>query len=225
MKIADYPQWFDVIVRRFYSMRMNPGTQPGVWNYDGQDAQEWVAEAGTALAAVFPPAHPLRTNWERLSDRMRPHLDRGDTLEQMLGVFKGASKMIAEGRIASFRDQVRAEVDDELLDQAVALADGGYLAAAAVISGGSLETHLRHLVGKLGLSITGEGSISKYDQVIAQARNSGTTTPYDGVSSKQVIAWGGIRNEAAHNPGAFSRTKDEVRRMIEGIREFIQKSV
>jgi hypothetical protein len=111
-----------------------------------------------------------------------------------------------------------------LLDQATALLGSNYLAAAAVIAGGALEAHLQHLVAKNGLTIIGDGSISKYDGAIGKARNDGTVTVYEGIDSKLVNSWGGIRNDAAHDPASFNRTQEEVRRMIDGIREFIGKT-
>jgi hypothetical protein len=78
--------------------------------------------------------------------------------------------------------------------------------------------------GENSLTIIGDGSISKYDAAIAKARNDGTATVYAATDSKLVTGWGGIRNDAAHDPGAFSRSREDVRRMIDGIREFISRT-
>src|SRR5581483_12415080 len=125
-----------------------------------------------------------------------------------------------DGRIRNLVDAVRIETEDDLLDQAQVLLKGNYVAAAAVIAGGALEAHLRHLATKNGLTVAGDGSISKYDAAISQARNAATAFVYPATDSKLVTGWGGIRNDAAHDPGSFNRSQDDVRRMIEGIREF-----
>ena len=90
----------------------------------------------------------------------------------MFGVVLAAERLLAEGRLGSIVDAVLVKTEDELLDQASALLGISYLAAAAVITGGALETHLKHLVEKHGLTVTGAGNIAKYDGAIAQARNS-----------------------------------------------------
>ena len=141
----------------------------------------------------------------------------------MLGVIQAAWQQLRDNRLSSILDAVRVETEDELLDQALALVSAKQL-AAAVIAGGALEAHLRHLVAKNALAIAGDGSIGKYDAAIAKARNDGTASVYAVTDSKLVGGWGGIRNDAAHDPGAFSRSPEEVRRMIESIREFISRT-
>ncbi len=78
-----------------------------------------------------------------------------------------------------------------------------YLAAATVIAGGALEAHLRHYVAKHGVQVVGDGSISKYNGAVGQCRNAGKSL-YDVNEGKLVEAWGGYRNEAAHEPGAIT---------------------
>jgi len=122
-------------------------------------------------------------------------------------------------------DGVRAETEGEILDQALALLQSNYIVAAAVLAGGALETHLRHLaITKYGLTVIGDGTISEYDAVVAQARNSGALTTYGATDSKLIAGWGGIRNEATHSPVFFVRSSDDVRRMIEGIRGFMART-
>lgn len=226
MKSSDYVQWFGDLLRRFSGIQRYQARNyvvPTFW-YDDQGAQAWAAEAGSALAMVFPPSHPCRQTWDRLAPAMRPTSTHGGSLEEMLGVISAAAQQLRDNRLSSILDAVRVETEDELLDQALALVNAKHLAAAAVIAGGALEAHLRHLVAKNGLMVAGDGSISKYDAAIAKARNDGTASVYAATDSKLVGGWGGIRNDAAHDPGAFSRSPEEVRRMIESIREFISRT-
>jgi hypothetical protein len=46
---------------------------------------------------------------------------------------------------------------------------------------------------------------------------------YSVTDGKLVTAWGGIRNDAAHAPGSFARTAQDVGSMILGVREFIAR--
>jgi hypothetical protein len=227
MKIADYLPWFEGLVQRFNNIKrftFRDYSSHTIYYYQDEDAQTWASEAGSALAAVFPSGHHCRQTWDRLVVKMIPENEHGESLEQMLGVIRAATQQLKDGRIGSILDAARVETEDELLDQALGLLQSNYLAAAAVIAGGALEAHLRHLVAKSGLSITGDGTISKYDAAIAKARNDGTAAVYAATDSKLVTGWGGIRNDAAHDPGAFSRSVDDIRRMIEGIREFISRT-
>jgi hypothetical protein len=193
--------------------------------YGCKSFQAWMAEAATVIGEVFPPVHPIRRMWTEAEKSLIRYSDGtyivGDPL---IGVFHAALQLLREGRLGTLLDIVRIEAESELLDQAQSLLEANHSAAATVIAGGALEVHLRSLCDKLGLAVTGDGSISRYDGVIAQARKVNTECAYSVTDSKQVSVWGGLRNDAAHNPGAFSSSKDEVQRMIEGIREFIAKT-
>jgi hypothetical protein len=126
----------------------------------------------------------------------------------MVVLVKMAHRLARDGRLDSMFDVVRAETVTELLDQADNLRKQGYLVAATVVAGGALETHLKHLCDKHGLTPSGSGSISKYDQIISQARNAGTVEVYSSGDTKKVTAWGNDRNCAAHTPGQGYRTID-----------------
>lgn len=226
MRAADCLPWFESIIQRFNSLTKHPCSNysPPAYYYDHESSRAWTAEAEAALASVFPPANPFRQMWTRLELRMSPNHAHGVTLEQLLGVFQAATKQLREGRITTLIDGIRAETETELLDQAVILLNAGHLAASAVIAGGALETHLKRLVEKNGLTIAGDGSISKYNDAIAQARNSGAVEVYSATDGKQIGAWGGLRNDAAHNPGKLTSSKDQIKLMIDGICNFISKT-
>jgi hypothetical protein len=187
--------------------------------YNESEAREWATEAEAALAAIFPEGHPNRRSWDKIigSDE---HI--GEIMDKLIGIFKGATNQIRTGRIGSLIDAIRVESESDLLDQAEQLLAGGYFAAAVVIAGGALETHLKCYCQKHSISIIGDGSISKYSGAVGQARKT-TANLYDANDGKRVEAWGGTRNEAAHSPGAFKQTKEEILRYIEGIREFLSR--
>jgi len=137
---------------------------------------------------------------------------------------RSATAQLRAGRLSTLIDGIRAEDAVELLDQAEQRANAGHHVAGAVIAGGALETTFRHLCDKSGAVPTGKGSISKYQQAMAQARKAGSEVISVG-DEKQVIAWGDLRNEAAHEPLDFpkKRTAPDVLRMIEGVRAFVAK--
>ncbi len=141
-----------------------------------------------------------------------------------LGVCCTRAPRLRSGRLRTLLDGIRAETVDELLEQAEVLLAGGYLPAAGTIAGGALETHLRHLCERAGCSPT-KHSISKYEQALAQERKAGHEV-ISATDGKSVTAWGGLRNEAAHDPGTFAkeRSKDEVRLFVEGVRQFVGRT-
>lgn len=100
---------------------------------------------------------------------------------------------------------------------------GEFQTAAAVIAGGALETHLHDLCVRNGITWNGEGSVTKYNDAIAQARNAGNRI-YSATDGKSVTSWGGRRNDAAHKPAEFDGTQAEVRTMIDGIRQLVGKT-
>ncbi len=222
MKTADYLKWYEELLKQFTAVKKIP--MMGGYRFDRAPAQAWMTEAASALAEVFPQSHTSRKEWERLLPQVRPGDFHGGSFEELFGVLQAATQLLRDNRLSSLLDAVRAETVDELLDQAANLLGAKHLVAASVIAGGALETHLRHLVTRYGLVIVGDGSISKYDGAIAKARNDGTATVYSQTDGKLVVSWGGIRNDAAHDPANFTRSSDDVKRMIDGIREFIART-
>jgi hypothetical protein len=186
---------------------------------DIRPTRAWFVEADTAINAVFPKGHPVHRSW---SNGVVGAEVPVETFQFRVGIVDAALSLLRSGRLGSLVDAIRAETEGELLEQAEALLKA-HRVAAAVIAGGALETHLRHLVAKNGLTITGEGSIAKYDGAIAQARNKGNEI-YSANLGKHVTAWGGMRNDAAHDPGNFKWSEEDVRRMIEGVRDFIDRT-
>jgi hypothetical protein len=104
-------------------------------------------------------------------------------------------------------DAVRVESGSDLLEQAEALLETGQPAAATVIAGGALESHVKYICDKHGVSFSGHGSVSAYKHAVAQGRKAGheICSANDG---KFVDVWDGLRKEAAHRPGAFTESND-----------------
>ena len=131
MRREDYLPWFEDLLARFESVRVNRGDAQN-W-YDEERANEWVTEAGAAIASVFPISHPSRQAWEMLSQKL-PAGACG-LCTALIGVFKGATNQVRDGRLGTLIETIRAESASELLEQAETLLANGYLAASAVIAG------------------------------------------------------------------------------------------
>lgn len=217
--------WFDGLAGRAEASHKSrvPGYRTlggdDYYEYNREEVQAWATEAESALAVVFSAQSPVRLAWDR-------HVQAGRitaVFADLRAVFTAAHRLLKEDRLGSLIDAIRVESESELLEQADILAENDHLAAATVIAGGTLETHLRHLVNKNGLTISApNGSISAYNQAVASERKRGNEI-YSKADHDQVESWGKLRNDAAHDPGAFKRSKDQIKLMIEGVRQFIAR--
>jgi hypothetical protein len=226
MSEKDTLLWFKQILAAFDAIptKQYDHYKAGNVAYNDAAARAWVSEAEVALASAFPSSHPLHHTWSRLEKNMRPSDVHGGTLEQMYGTFRTATKIIEDGRLRGLIDGVRAETVVEVLDQAATYLNAEHIVAATVLAGGALETHLKHLIDRNRISVAGDGSISRYNDAIAQERKKGTAEVYSAADGKQVTAWGGLRNDAVHTPLKFSHDRGKIQLMIDGIRHFISKT-
>jgi len=220
MRREEILSWFDGLVENSKTI---PKSRAGYDDYyDEMPGRQWATEAEAALTSVFPERHSVRLAWDRIILTIRRN-DFAERLDALIGVFKGAATLIRDGRLGTLIDAIRVETESDLLEQAEILLNANHLAAAAGIAGGALETHLRYLVAKHGLTIAGEGSIAKYNNSVGQERNKGNLI-YSAADGDSVNSWGKTRNDAAHDPGNFKATKDQIKLMIEGVRQFVART-
>ena len=220
MTASDILDWFESLHQELSSLPPFGKQLEAPWHF-------WLIKAQSALEAAFPPNHPCRRAWEN-AERGLINLSPLDQLNRvglLWATFQSARQILREGRLGSLIDAARAETEWELLDQANKLLEDGYLAAATVIAGGALETHLRHLVSRYGLTIEGSGSIGEYGGTICKARkDKKKKIAVSATECKYITAWGGLRNDAAHRPLEFPSDAKQVDIMIQGIRNFIART-
>jgi hypothetical protein len=153
-----------------------------------------VLEVGQALAFCFPPGFELRERWRAAVQHTegRPLLLSSEAVVTVTrATAKTAIRLLKAGRLRSVVDGARAETVAEGLDQAEQLLDDGARVPAAVLAGGALETHLRHLCDRAGLlgGLRGHGTIDKYKGLLDGARKAGNEVITMG-DGKLVTAWG-----------------------------------
>ena len=107
----------------------------------------------------------------------------------------------------------------DYLEMATHLVENRYKDPAAVLAGSTLEVHLRQLCEKHGVAAEQDGKMKKTERLNQDLAQAGAYTKLD---LKNITAWLDIRNNAAH--GKYKEyTKDQVKFLIAGIRDFINR--
>lgn len=119
----------------------------------------------------------------------------------------------------SLERKVQIDTVSDLLDQANALlnAAGVHPAAPAVIIGAGLEEFLRNWVEEIGELPGGNPSIDTYSKLLRKAEL------IDKQDSKDITAWAGLRNNAAHGKWDEVNDKKRIALMLEGVNLFMRK--
>jgi len=142
--------------------------------------------------------------------------DEGDHIRQIVGVLEAARDDIAAGLMLSQDLVISAANFGDILDQAGHLLENHYKDAAAVLIGAVLESSLRKLCDKQGLTYTAKETMEPLNVKLAK---SGVYAP---LTQKMVTTWGDLRNNAAH--GHFDRYAEaDVRRMHQWVTGFLEQ--
>jgi hypothetical protein len=169
-----------------------------------------------------------RSAIERLAPPGSPYLDElkgvlewqyegaSAIVEGLFAIVKALHTDYMIGGVQTFRELVHADLFADFLDMAEHLLEESYKDAAAVIAGGVLEEHLRKLCEKHGIVLPEK---PKLDAINAELAKAGV---YGKTDQKQVTAWAGRRNEAAHAEWTKYSVED-VKVMLAGVRVFVSK--
>jgi hypothetical protein len=137
-------------------------------------------------------------------------------LTDLHGVLKALRADYAADRLQSFQELIHADLFSDFLEMAEYFLEEGYKDPAAVMAGGVLEEHLRKLCGRHGVTLPAKPKLDTMNADLAKAG------AYNKNEQKQVTAWAGIRNDAAHgNYGNYSENQVEL--MVAGIRDFLSR--
>lgn len=145
-----------------------------------------------------------------------------DSVKVITGVLASFKEDLENGYIQTVKELVHAEVFTDFIEMSESLLNAGYKDSAAVIIGSVLENHLRQMATKNGISCTsvdkrGESYTKKASSLNDELAKAGVYLP---TNQKQVLAWLGIRNDAAH--GCYEHyTKDQVMLMVQGVTGFL----
>jgi len=180
-----------------------------------------VTQEITTLAATIeryaPPGSRYANSAETLVTRFGPM--HSAALAPLAGILASLRQDMALGRLKTFAELVHADVFSDLLDMAAHLLEENYKDASAVMIGGVLEGHLAKLCEKHGLSREVNGRPKKAEHVNAELAG---VSAYSKVDQKNVTAWLGLRNQAAH--GQYTQyTADQVKLLLQSVRDFLTR--
>lgn len=195
---------------------------------DKENGFLYASEANGLLARAEAAINKISGEGSAYTSRMRTILDGayvdGYRAELIIGVVRALKSDLEDGYLYSFSELVRGEMFENLIEMAEHLVEEGYKDAAAVIAGASLESHLRELANKYGVSvdyIAKDGSTRKKKaEHLNQELGKNAYSLFD---QKQITAWLDLRNSAAHGNYAEYDT-DQVAKLIEWVGDFISKN-
>lgn len=141
-------------------------------------------------------------------------------LQQLAEILELWKAFVADGMAHSlpFPVQARIEAATDLMEQVQQLLDDTKVHAAApvVLAGAALEEFLRSKVHETGVPVSGKPGINSY---------AGALRIDDHLSAqdvKDITAWAGQRNEAAH--GEFEKlSRQRAQLMVDGINLFMRQ--
>jgi hypothetical protein len=189
-------------------------------NWVSENVQEITTLACAAIRRLAPPGSAYLEQMESVLKDTQKSIGRSKEEEvefRLRGILSALRADWDAGRLQSFQELVHAELFSDFLELAEYFLQEGYKDPAATIAGGVLEEHLRKLCGKHRVTIPAKPKLDTMNADLAKA------AVYNKNDQKQVTAWAGLRNDAAH--GNYSNyTAGEVKLMVAGVRDFISRN-
>lgn len=179
------------------------------------ESQAFIVRVEAMIERLIPNGDPFRRSFQySIRD---DEVDVKVKLLRLRATLTALREEYANGFRQSLPELIHGEVFGDFLDMADHLHTQGYIVAAAVIAGTVLEEHVRKLAAKCNLSLTDpNGKTKKVETLNQELAKAGT---YKGSVQKQITAWYGLRNEAAHGT-LQPQDYGPVGPMVMGVRSF-----
>lgn len=194
------------------------GQSGGPWHIsydiieDKQLAKQWGISCLNLIERVFTRGS---VHFEKFNE-VFPDVDGVTTFLAAFGMLKAAKEDYEKGYLFETRVMIRAEVFDDLLEQAKYLFDGGYYQPAAVIAGAVLEDGMRELCQRRSIALPPKATIDPMNVALAK------DNAYSGLVQKRITALAAVRNSAAH--GKWNEfTADDVKEMLGWVHNFMEQ--
>ena len=141
-------------------------------------------------------------------------------LGKEVGVASALLSDIRNGYLRSLEEILHGDVFGDFIEMALHLLESGYKDAAAVLAGGTLEIHIKKLCDKHSIVTNSNGKPRKTEELNARLASQNVYTKLD---QKNVTAWLGLRNKAAH--GQYNEyDNQQVRLFLDSIRNFLTRN-
>jgi len=174
-------------------VRIHTGSQVTVGGDQAIDEYlllNWIVKVKSLLSEICgDDSHHFKQFEKAETAKKNIYMTVSRTFKNLKAVFSAAKEDFEGGYLLSLKTLVQAEVFDSELEQAQQFLDKEYYPAAAVIAGVVLETALRELCDREGISH------SNLDRMNADLAKAGT---YNKLIQKQLTVCAGVRNSAAH---------------------------
>ncbi len=181
-------------------------------NYEGSMAQAkefFKSYAGKDNSFLTTLNTPYHSNWQQERKRLK------EVLDSFIEYVK--SDLL---RTISLEREIQIETVSDYLEQAENLLNEKKVhpAAPAVIIGASLEEFLRNWLEQEGVEMTIiKLSLDSYSK---ELRSRNLITKQD---LKDIVSWGGTRNDAAHGHWVNVEDRNRIKLMLEGVNLFMRK--
>lgn len=178
--------------------------------------RRWSTSSLHALRLTFGEGSDHYAAFRQQVDEFRGYFD---TFESCWRILQAARDDLAAGMLVSIQELAAVDVFGDLLEMAEYLHGERYHLPAAAVAGAVLEDSLRKLCARHGVTWTGHSSISLLNDALHKAQ------VYTKTQWRQIQAWGDLRNAVDHHNFTDPADIDpnDVKRMIEGVRDFIVK--
>lgn len=184
------------------------------WEVEATNFLEWKANCCTLLNSIFSSSDEYhKTVWKEFwhLKNMKQHVQSG------IAVLSAMQKDYKRGLLSNLTNNVETESSDDYIGQAKRIFQdhqAGYI-QAAVLAGAVLERRLRLILANQNPSLSSDSkNLMALIDAVKQCE------VFTETKAKELRSWADIRNRAAH--GDYDKIeKGQVRRMIEGIKEFM----
>ena len=180
-------------------------------------AQEFITRCRALIHRVTGPNSPYTAQLSNLKG--------GATFSKVVGAVTALQADLKAGYFETASELIHGEVFGDYLEMADHLLESEYKDAAAVMSGGTLEAHLRQLCQKFRVETEvadGEGNLrpKKADRMNSELTKA---EAYSKLDQKSVTAWLDLRNKAAHGKYDEYDLK-QVALLNQGVRDFVSRN-
>jgi hypothetical protein len=179
---------------------------------DDQMLYRWLASAKHLIEVTLGPGSPTFVLFDQT---VRPHPSARE-VSRGVGILRGLADQWDAGLLRNRDLLVSAGLFEDSLELAEYLLGKGYKDPAAVVVGAVLESGLRKMCQLRNIPLAGRETLAPLNVALTKH----DPPAYNAAMSKQITAWGNIRNDAAH--GRWDQyDAHQVDLMLQGVRNFI----